>query len=74
MTTHLLFDGVVDEETDRHLAMFMDLVLLGRCPQVWVFGSRITGGMKCEIEKALTQQKTVRYFTEDLKEVEPYEV
>ena len=70
MAWHLLFDGVVDEETERDLAMFMDLVMLGKCPQVWVFGSHITEGMQREIETAERQQKVVRYFTEDLQEVE----
>lgn len=70
MACHLLFDGVVDEETERDLAMFMDLVMLGKCPQVWVFGSHITEGMQREIENAERQQKVVRYFTEDLQEVE----
>lgn len=69
VTTHLLFDGVLDEETERELAMFMDLVMLGKCPQVWVFGSHITEGMHREIGQAERQQKVVRYFTEDLQEV-----
>lgn len=37
---------------ERSLAMFMNMVLLGRCEQVWVFGSRISAGMAAEIGKA----------------------
>ena len=70
VTSHLLFDGVLDEKTDRELALFMDLVMLGKCPQVWVFGSVITDGMRREIDTAQKQQKVIRYFTEDLREVE----
>ena len=50
------------------LILFMDLVLLGKCSEVWVFGSEITEGMKLEIGKAKKRRMTVRYFTEDLKE------
>lgn len=70
VTAHLMFDGVLNEETDRELALFMDLVMLGKCPQIWVFGSQITEGMQREIDTAKRQQKIVRYFTEDMREVE----
>ena len=53
---------------ERDLILFMDLVLLGKCSEVWVFGSEITDGMKLEIGKAKKRRMTVRYFTEDLKE------
>ena len=42
---------------------------MGKCEQVWVFGDVISAGMAAEIEKARKQQKRIRYFTEDLKEV-----
>ena len=35
---HLLFPQFLSEETERELAIFMDLVLLGKCEQLWVFG------------------------------------
>lgn len=47
----------------------MGIVLLGKCEHVWVFGDLISEGMAAEIEKAKKQRKTIRYFTEDLKEV-----
>ena len=33
---HLLFPQFLSEDTERELAIFMDLVLLGKCEQLWV--------------------------------------
>lgn len=68
---HLLFPLFMDEETERDLAMFMDMVILGRCEELWVFGGTVSVGMKAEIDKAKRKNMTVRYFTDDLKEVTP---
>ncbi len=68
LAPHLLFPQFMDESTERELAVFMDMVLLGRCEQVWVFGSHISEGMAAEIEKAKRKQIRIRYFTEDCKE------
>lgn len=46
----------------------MDMVLLGRCEQIWVFGNQISNGMAAEIEKAKQNNMKIRYFTDDLKE------
>lgn len=51
--------------------MFMDMVILGRCEELWVFGGMVSVGMKAEIDKAKRKNMTVRYFTDDLKEVTP---
>ncbi len=68
LAPHLLFPQFMDEDTERELAVFMDMVLLGRCKEVWVFGSHISDGMAAEIEKAKRKQIKLRYFTEDCKE------
>ncbi|MDE6901987.1 MAG: DUF4406 domain-containing protein [Lachnospiraceae bacterium] len=65
---HLLFPQFLSEDTERELAMFMDMVLLTKCEQLWVFGSAVSEGMRREIEKAKKKYMTIRYFTEDLKE------
>lgn len=65
---HLLFPQFLSEETERELAMRMDLVLLCRCEQLWVFGGRVSDGMRREIGKAEYRNMKIRYFTEDLKE------
>ena len=68
LAPHLLFPQFMDEDTERELAVFMDMVLLGRCKEVWVFGSHISDGMAAEIEKAKRKQIKIRYFTEYCKE------
>lgn len=66
---HLLFPQFMDEATERELAMFMNMVLLGRCEELWVFGDRISEGMAAEILRAKWKRMRIRYFTEDYKEV-----
>lgn len=48
----------------------MDLVLLGKCEQLWVFGGRGVRWMRREIGKAKQKNMTIRYFTEDMEETE----
>ncbi len=50
--------------------MFMNKVFLGKCDELWVFGSSISSGMSEEIELAGKMRKKIRYFTEELQEVE----
>ena len=68
---HLLLPQYMDDtdEEERELAMFMDMVFLGKCSELWVFGSDITAGMQREIDKATKRHQTIRYFTEDMQEV-----
>lgn len=68
LAPHLLLPQFMSEQTERELAMFMDMVLLGRCEQLWVFGTYISNGMAAEIEKAKQKKMKIRYFTDDLKE------
>ena len=68
---HLLFPLFMDEETERDLAMSMDMAVLSRCEELWVFGGTVSAGMKAEIDQAKRKNMTVRYFTDDLKEVTP---
>ena len=66
---HLLFPLFMNEETERDLALFMDMVLLSKCEELWVFGDTVSTGMRAEIDRAERKKMTVRYFTEGLKEV-----
>ena len=70
LTPHLLYPQFMDDgsPTERELALFMGLVLLTKCEQVWVFGGVISPGMRAEIEKAEKKNIPVRYFTEELEE------
>ena len=68
---HLLFPQFMDDSVpaERSISLFMGMVLLGKCEQVWVFGSTISAGMAAEIEKAEKKKIPIRYFTEELEEV-----
>lgn len=54
LTPHLLYPQFMDDGSpaERELALFMGLVLLTKCEQVWVFGGVISAGMAVEIAKA----------------------
>lgn len=70
VTPHLLFPFINDEdEAERALALHMDIVLMGKCKEVWVLSDIITDGMSAEISKAKSRRQTVRYFTNDFVEV-----
>jgi len=68
---HLLFPQFMDDKNpvERNLAMFMDIVLLGKCSEVWVLGDIISSGMAREIEKAKKRRQKIRYFNEGYEEV-----
>lgn len=71
LAPHLLFPQFMDDSipAERSIALFMGMVLLGKCEQVWVFGRTISAGMAAEIEKAEKKNIPIRYFTEELEEV-----
>lgn len=68
---HLLYPLVLNEAdpAQRELGMFLGLVWLGKCDELWVFGSSISPGMTAEIDKAKRRLMPIRYFTENLEEV-----
>ena len=71
VTAHLLFPFLDDvNKEDRVAAIFMDIVLMGKCQEVWVLGERITPGMSIEIEKAKKRRQKVRYFNSNFQEVD----
>ena len=65
---HLLLPQFMSEATERETVMFFNKVYLGRCEELWVFGSEITNGMAAEIRWAERRNTRIRYFTEDCKE------
>lgn len=67
---HLLFPQFMDDTLgeDRQTVMFMDLVLLTKCSQLWVFGDMRSKGMQQEIRWAQRRHMIIRYFTEELEE------
>jgi len=71
LAPHLMFPQFMDDsnEKERDMAIFMDIVLMGKCQEVWVLGDLISRGMGIEIEKAKKRKQTVRYFNKDFEEV-----
>lgn len=71
LAPHLLLPQFMDDRNleERELAMFMNMVLLGKCNEIWVFGSTISRGMIREIRKAKQRKQLIRYFNNQLEEV-----
>lgn len=75
LAPHLMFPQFVndDDSAERELAIFMDVILLGKCDELWVFGDRISEGMAVEIEIAKKRRQPIRYFSSNLEEVSGHE-
>lgn len=69
---HLFLPQFMDDDDpdDRELALFMGIIMLTKCAELWVFGDRISKGMAQEIRKAEARNMIIRYFTTDCEEVE----
>jgi len=69
---HLLLPQFMDDTNpqERQLGLFFGNALMSKCSEVWVFGSVISHGMQVEIKRARWKNYRLRYFTEDLKEVQ----
>ena len=69
---HLFFPQFMDEsdEDERETGIFMGIILLTKCAELWVFGERITRGMAQEIRKAESRSMPVRYFTAECEGVD----
>ena len=67
----LMFPQFLDEskQDERELAIFMDIVLMGKCHEVWVLGDTVTEGMAAEIDRAKRRRQIVRYFNSEFREV-----
>ena len=59
---HLLLPLYMCEESERELAMLMDMVFLEKCDELWVFGEDVSEGMRREIAKAEEIHKRIRFF------------
>ena len=60
---HLMYTQFLDEDNhdERALGLEMGLILLSKCQEIWVFGSRISKGMEIEIERAKEMRIPIRY-------------
>ena len=70
-TPHLLYPQFLDDSNpaERSLGLFFGNVLMAKCAEVWVFGTYISPGMNAEIERAKRKKYTIRYFSDDCREV-----
>ena len=71
LAPHLYFPQFMDDSDtkERNLALFLDIVLLSKCAELWVFGSAVSKGMSIEIERAKRKAQPIRYFTTTCEEV-----
>jgi hypothetical protein len=67
---HLLYPQVLDESdpSERELGLFFGMVWLGKCDELWVFGSHISNGMSREIAKAKKRGIPIRRFNDVCEE------
>ncbi|MDP3058954.1 MAG: DUF4406 domain-containing protein [bacterium] len=72
LAPHLLFPQFMNDgnATERRLAIFMGLVLLAKCAELWYFGEIISEGMQVELTKAKKRNIPIRHFSDACVEVE----
>ena len=70
ITPHIYFTQFMNDTIpdERETALFMNLILMSKCAELWVFGDVISKGMKAEIDRAKRKHMKIRYFTESLEE------
>jgi dienelactone hydrolase len=68
---HLLFPQFMDDNDgeERELALFFGFVLLSKCKELWVIGSRVSAGMLREIRYAERRGIPIRRFDSRCREV-----
>ena len=64
---HLAICGFLDDSDpeQRKLGMQADLIMLNHCAELWVFGDKISSGMKAEIDYCTQKNIPIRYYTTD---------
>ncbi len=68
---HIYFPQFLDEDVkeERAEGIKCGLGIMRRCRQLWVFGNRISDGMKAEIKAAKELGLTIRYFDSGTEEI-----
>ncbi len=69
---HLLYPAFLRNSvaSERKIGDYCGLCLLDKCSEVWVFGDLVTNEMEWEVWRAYMRSKTIRWFTEDMKEID----
>ena len=65
LTPHLLLPQFLSEETERDLAISMDLRFLSLCQELWICGTEISEGMRREIDRATVMKIPIRHIKEE---------
>lgn len=65
ITPHLWLPGIISEETERDLAISIDLCLLEVTEELWICGNVISEGMKREIAYAAEIGLLMRHIKEE---------
>ena len=70
ITPHIYFTQFMDDNipAERDTAIFMNLVLMSKCAELWVFSDTVSSGMKAKIDWAKRKHMKIRYFSEELEE------
>lgn len=68
---HIYFTQFLDDniKSERDKGLCLAIQMLKRCKEVWVFGDKISEGMKREIRIARKRNMVIRYFTNECEEV-----
>ncbi len=71
ITPHLMYPRFLEDKDpkERDAGIQMGLILLDFCNEIWVFGQRISNGMRREIAFAEAHGIQVRYFSDTCQEV-----
>lgn len=67
---HIYFTRFLDDnnEAERRKGLNFAMQWLKHCDEMWVFGSRISSGMKAELDAARTWNIPIRFFDENCRE------
>ena len=71
ITPHLMYPRFLEDKDtkERDAGLQMGLILLDYCNEIWVFGQKISNGMRREIAFAESHGILMRYFSDTCQEV-----
>lgn len=71
LAPHAMFTGFLDDTIpeEREIGLAMGLELIKRCSELWVFGNRMSEGMKAEIKVAEELNIPIQYFGEKCERI-----
>ena len=65
ITPHLWMPLFISEETEREMAISLDLRLIDVCSELWVCGDVISDGMRREMDYAAETGTIIQYIKEE---------